>query len=236
MDRLMKVYSKSILDAYIIIPDPSTDETDNRTSYFINWPMDLTDDDELPILQQYGLRSLGWSYKKSMTEGFYKNYMSVYLILFLVDQFMPQTAVYDTDIKDTDFLKNENGGIVYDPRKQYAPANLNRHRALSAGITDHHWNRLGLEGMVLALPWWETCKTVVPTGKKELAQTTGQIVDGRIDFEKTGENFCIYIDANDNIMQGEEHFGYWKTDITQPLDTEERFLLIDRLDWYHLYF
>ena len=72
VDRLMKVYSKSILDAYIIIPDPSTDETDNRTSYFINWPMDLTDDDELPILQQYGLRSLGWSYKKSMTEGFYK--------------------------------------------------------------------------------------------------------------------------------------------------------------------
>jgi len=180
--------------------------------------------------------------------------MNVHLILFLVDKFMPHTPVYDTDIKDTDFLKNENGGIVYDPRKQYAPANLNRHRALSAGITDHHWNRLGLEGMVLALPWWETCKTVAPTGKKELARRTGQIVDGRIDFEKTGETFCIYIDANDNIMKGEEHFGYWKTDITQPLDTEVRFLLeviyvstdsifvevsakkisFDTLDWYRL--
>ena len=67
----MKNYSKSILDAYIIIPDPSDDEPDSRTSYFINWPMDLTDDDELPILQQHGLRSLGWSYKKSTAEGVY---------------------------------------------------------------------------------------------------------------------------------------------------------------------
>lgn len=70
----MKVYSKSILDAYIIIPDA---ESESRTSYFINWPMDLTDDDELPILREYGLRSLGWSYKDSIATGFYKNYMKM---------------------------------------------------------------------------------------------------------------------------------------------------------------
>ena len=71
----MKVYSKSILDAYIIIPD---EESQSRTSYFINWPMDLTDDDELPILREYGLRSLGWSYKDSTATGFYKNHMKMY--------------------------------------------------------------------------------------------------------------------------------------------------------------
>ena len=219
----MKVYSKSILDAYIIIPD---EESESRTSYFINWPMDLTDDDELPILREYGLRSLGWSYKDSIATGFYKNYMKMYKqLLFSVDEYTPREPEYDLNIKDTDFLQNDNGGIVFDPRKQYAPANLNRHRALPAGITDHHWNRLGLEGMVLALPWWEACQNDLPDGKKELARASGKIVDGRIDFEKNDETFCIYIDDTDNIMNGEEHFGYWKTDITEELDTQERFLL-----------
>ena len=138
---------------------------------------------------------------------------------------MPRTPAYEEDtIQDFDFLKNENGGIIFDPRKQYAPANLNRHRPLTAGMTDHHWNRIGIEGMVLALPWWEPCQDTVPAGKQELARDTGKTIDGKIDFEKDDENYCIYIDANDNIMDEQEHFGYWKTDITQPLDTEVRFL------------
>ena len=138
---------------------------------------------------------------------------------------MPHNPIYEEDtILDTDFLKNENGGIVFDPRKQYAPANLNRHRAIPAGITPHHWNRLGLEGKVLALPWWQTCQNDPPVGKKELARDTGRNIDGIIDFEQDDETFCIYIDENDDIMKGQEHFGYWKTDITEHLNTKARFL------------
>jgi len=70
----MRTYSKSILDAYLIIPD---EESDDRKSYFINWPMDLTDDDELPILREYGLRSLGWSYKESSATGLCKNHIDM---------------------------------------------------------------------------------------------------------------------------------------------------------------
>ena len=70
----MKSYAKSILDTYLMIPDrdddPSGDDDhDERDSYFVNWPMDLTDDDELPILRKYDLKSLGWSYKNSTAEG-----------------------------------------------------------------------------------------------------------------------------------------------------------------------
>ena len=72
----MRSYAKSILDTYLMIPDrddePSGD--DHRDSYFVNWPMDLTDDDELPILKKYQLKSLGWSYKKSTAKGLYKKY------------------------------------------------------------------------------------------------------------------------------------------------------------------
>ena len=66
----MKSYAKSILDTYLMIPDRDDNPTDDeRDSYFVNWPMDLTDDDELPILRKYDLKSLGWSYKKSNAEG-----------------------------------------------------------------------------------------------------------------------------------------------------------------------
>ena len=77
VDRLMKAYSNSILDTYLIIPDDditdceNSNDCDERKSYFVNWPMDLTDDDELPILKKYDLRSLGWSYRESTAEGNY---------------------------------------------------------------------------------------------------------------------------------------------------------------------
>ena len=66
----MKSYAKSILDTYLMIPDRDDDPSDDkRESYFVNWPMDLTDDNELPILRKYDLKSLGWSYKNSTAEG-----------------------------------------------------------------------------------------------------------------------------------------------------------------------
>ena len=66
----MKSYAKSILDTYLMIPDRDDDPSDDeREAYFVNWPMDLTDDNELPILRKYDLKSLGWSYKNSTAEG-----------------------------------------------------------------------------------------------------------------------------------------------------------------------
>ena len=64
----MKAYTDSVLNTYLVIPD---DEQDNRTSYFVNWPMDLTDDEELPILNKYNLRSLGWSWADSQSSGLF---------------------------------------------------------------------------------------------------------------------------------------------------------------------
>ena len=53
-----------------MIPDRDDDPSDDeREAYFVNWPMDLTDDNELPILRKYDLKSLGWSYKNSTAEG-----------------------------------------------------------------------------------------------------------------------------------------------------------------------
>ena len=38
---------------------------------------------------------------------------------------------------------------------------------------------------------------------------------------------CIYVDTDKyNIMSGQDHFGYWKTDITQELNTQAGFILI----------
>lgn len=145
-----------------------------------------------------------------------------------MEKYVPQEPNYlddSTEIRDKDFYTDGSG--LFDPRRQYAPESLSRHRALSSGISPQHHNRLGLEGLVLALPWWEPCKNTVPAGKTELARESGNInSDGSIDsnFKDGSENVCIYVDSDKyDIISGEPDFGYWKTEITNQLNTEACF-------------
>ena len=153
-----------------------------------------------------------------------------FLTSFLVEKYTPQEAQWEddaTEIDDPDF--DTDGTGLFDPRKQYAPEKLNRHRALHKDTTADHWNRPGLEGLVLTLPWWEECKGVAPAGKTELARAEnieGKQVDGSISFKSGSENFCIYVDSDKyDIMSGNAQFGYWKTDVTNHLNTTACFIL-----------